>query len=282
MSAPHPLRLRDVHGNALTPAGILATNAGNASPQAVHAVEALAGHAGLPFVHRRNRSIEQLFCDEAFDRLLVWPVAGQPQLHRRGGAGPLFYHPGMGLVRIKRLADGHEDDRLLIASGVRPGDRVLDCTAGLGSDAVVWSHAVGAQGICTALEARADIAQLFAIARATHETGVAAFDTALRRVDARCAAFREAFAVLPDDSYDIVYFDPMFDASVEGSHAMRLMRDFADLTDVTRSDLGHALRIARRAVVIKGRRDSALWRELGVAQVGRNSGQVAYGLVPRR
>lgn len=282
MNITHPFRLTDLQGNTVSPAGLAVTTAGNVRAEAACTVKMLAAQAGLPFIHRRNRSIGQLFREESFDRFMVWPVAGQPSLYRRRGARPLFYHPGMGMVRIKRLCDNREDDRLLAVTGARPGDRVLDCTAGLGSDAVVWSHAVGAQGICTALEASADIAQLFAIARATYEAGVPAFDAALRRVDLRFASFREALAALPDDSYDIVYFDPMFDATVEGSHSMQLMRDYADLTNVARTDLARASRIARRVVAIKGRRDSPLWRELGITQIDRKSGQVAYGLLWRQ
>ncbi len=282
MNPARPFLLRNFQDAAAAPEGLLVTTAGNVRAGAVDVVRERAAQAGLPFVSRRDRSIAELFRTEPFRHLLVWPVQGQPSLHRRGGGLPLSYHPGMALVRIKRLCEDSRDDRLLALADVRPGDRILDCTAGLGSDAVVLSHAIGPQGSCTALEVRPEIAQLLAIGRVTYESGVPAFDTALRRLDVRCAPFRSALAVLPDDSYDIVYFDPMFDAPVEGSHSLQRMRDFAELSSVTQSDLAQALRVARRVVVVKGRGDSAWWREWRIPHVDRKSGKVAYGLLWRK
>lgn len=55
---------------------------------------------------------------------------------------------------MKRLRNG-EPDTLLALAGVRPGDRIVDCTAGLGSDAIVFAFAVGDEGTVVALESAA-------------------------------------------------------------------------------------------------------------------------------
>ena len=48
------------------------------------------------------------------------------------------FHPSMGFVRLKRVLNG-KPDPMLEASGMEEGDSVLDCTAGLGADALVFS-----------------------------------------------------------------------------------------------------------------------------------------------
>src|SRR4051794_9907679 len=57
----------------------------------------------------------------------------------------LFFHPSTAAIRVKRLING-ETDALVHLSQLRPGDRVLDCTAGLGSDAIVYSFALEGNG----------------------------------------------------------------------------------------------------------------------------------------
>src|SRR5690606_13208049 len=59
--------------------------------------------------------------------------------------GELFYHPGMGRSRIRRLRKGGTDV-MVTAMGLERGQRVLDCTLGLGSDAGVASYVVGEEG----------------------------------------------------------------------------------------------------------------------------------------
>ena len=73
--------------------------------------------------------------------------------------GELFFHPNTAHLRIKNLRGG-EGDRLIDALKISAGSKVLDCTLGLGSDAIVESFIVGDSGKVVALEINPLIAEV--------------------------------------------------------------------------------------------------------------------------
>src|SRR5690606_8470288 len=109
----------------------------------------LADELGAVFVPRGRRTLKELLRRHGADRALVAGAGGLRLVSDLGP--PLFFHPGMALLRVKRLQGGGRD-ALVDVTGVRPGDRVLDCTAGLAADAIVFSYAAGPEGKVTALE----------------------------------------------------------------------------------------------------------------------------------
>jgi hypothetical protein len=84
---------------------------------------------------------------------------------------------------------------------------------------------------------------------------------------------------LPDNSYDIVYFDPMFRIPVRSSSAMAPLRAFAEERPLAEADVRHAVRVARKRVVLKDHRDSGEFRRLGFALARKSSSPVAYGVI---
>ena len=58
----------------------------------------------------------------------------------------------MAVLRVQRLKK-HEPDHFSAALALKPGMRVLDCTMGLASDAVVASFITGRTGTVCAVEA---------------------------------------------------------------------------------------------------------------------------------
>ncbi len=73
--------------------------------------------------------------------------------------GEFFFHPSMAHVRVKNLRQGRPD-HFVEAVGLRAGMSVLDCTLGLGADAIVASYVTGAEGNVRALESRPLIAEI--------------------------------------------------------------------------------------------------------------------------
>ena len=55
------------------------------------------------------------------------------------------------MFRAKRMLRG-EPDPFVEAAQVEPGDKLLDCTLGLGSDAIIASLAAGEQGEVCGIE----------------------------------------------------------------------------------------------------------------------------------
>jgi 16S rRNA G966 N2-methylase RsmD len=194
------------------------------------------------------------------------------------GAPPLFYHPSMALIRIKRLREGG-GDALVEAAGAKEGDRVLDCTAGLGSDSLVLSYAVGERGRVTALEASPLLHAIVREGLSEYETELPDVNVAMRRIETVCADHFSYLSALPDNSVDIVYFDPMFTIPVLSSSSLEPLRAHAKDEPLTEEAVREARRAARKRVVLKEHRGSGQFERLGFRRVRHSGSAVAYGVI---
>lgn len=169
---------------------------------------------------------------------------------------PFRSHPGMGLLRVRRLIAGERFEQLLNVADVRPGDRVLDATFGFGQDALVLAWAVGAQGRVTALESSPLLAAL-AYAGLPHWASPGG--ELAERIDLRWSEHGEFLSRAPDRSFDVVVFDPMFRRPKAAAPGFSFLRAVANERPLTQDVLMHARRVARRLVVVK---DAVPGREL--------------------
>ncbi len=189
----------------------------------------------------------------------------------------LRYHPGMAMVRLRRLQSGARD-RMLAAMDLRPGDAVLDCTLGLGQDALVVSSHVGMTGAVFGLEGSRSVACVTSWGLKDYPFPVD-FLSAAHRIEVCWDRWQSVLPAIPANSYDVVYFDPMFDSSIQQSSGMAGLRPFALLDDLDHWGVEQAVRVARRRVVIKARRGSACVRSLGFRLADRSRNSVQYGVI---
>jgi len=168
---------------------------------------------------------------------------------------------------------------MIEAMGLGPGDSLLDCTLGMASDAVVASLVVGEEGRIVGLESVPALAALVACGLKTYAKRPE-LAAAMRRIQVERAVAGDYLRECPAASYDVVYFDPMFDRPVEESAGIRPLREVADPSPLTLEDLLQARRTARRRVVVKERRDGPLTRQ-GVFDrvVGARRSRVVYGVL---
>ena len=195
-------------------------------------------------------------------------------------AGQRFcYHPNMAKLRVCALRQ-QQKDTLIDALQIAPGASVLDCTCGLGADAIVAAYAAGPNGRVCALEAAPLLALLV-------EHGLAAYPLAddpelgwaMRRVEVRCADFAAYLREEADAAWDVVYFDPMFGESIAPARGLDLVRCLAREGGPSPADLYQARRVARCRVVMKDRRPGRALARLGFAQVAKGR-RVCYGVLP--
>ncbi len=172
-----------------------------------------------------------------------------------------FYHPGMARRRVRNVAKGMGDP-MVTAMSLRVGDRVLDCTLGRGTDATIASLVVGEEGRVVGVESVPVVAALTEQGLKTFDSGVGEVNQAMARIEVVCADNADYLAAAEPSSFDVVYFDPLFDRPVEASSAMVPLRALADARALTREVLDLARRVARRWVVVKQRRDSPLWQDM--------------------
>ena len=193
--------------------------------------------------------------------------------------GELFFHPNAAHLRIKNLRGG-EGDRLIDALKISAGSSVLDCTLGLGSDAIVESFIVGASVKVVALEVNLLIAAIVDYGMKNFSEDSPHILSAMRRVEvinADCADFLKTCA---DKSFDAVYFDPMFRRPVKSSSGLNPIRPLADNRPLTEEIIREACRVAKCRVVMKEHSGSAEFSRLGfkVADGGKYS-SVAFGVI---
>lgn len=186
-------------------------------------------------------------------------VLGSDGWTLRDADGALRFTPNMAWLRIKRLEAGHRDDVLLRLCELRTGDEVLDCTLGLGADALVCAHAVGPTGRVVGVE---HSLPLWVIA----SQGLSRFDPG--RPSARIEALHaDSAALLPtlaDRSFDCVLFDPMFEKPRKAAPAFDVLRRYATQAPLDAQMLAHARRVARRWVVVKSARYTPALKRLGL------------------
>jgi 16S rRNA (guanine1516-N2)-methyltransferase len=230
---------------------------------------------GLPFWVRArgagSSSLEAALGTVA-EALLVFGREGLTLWDREGR---LRFHPGMAHLRLLRLEAG-EDDTLVRTAELRTGDRVLDATLGLGQDALVAARAVGPAGRVVGVEKSL---ALYAVV----SEGLRGFEPGPRAcaVEAVHAHARDYLGSLPDRSFDVVFFDPMFERPRKAQPAFEVLRRFAEHAPLTPALLAEARRVARRWVVVKGSRYSDDLKKLGLTpEPGSRYAAVVWARLP--
>lgn len=190
----------------------------------------------------------------------------------------IFFHPSMGAIRVKRMLRG-EKDLLLQAADAMTGDSVLDCTAGLASDAIVFAHGVGDSGRVIAIESETVMALLIREGLAAYDSDIPELNAAMRRIKVERANHETYLRALDSHSVDIIYFDPMFRQPLEESSSMNPLREVANLEAISLSTIGEARRVARKSIVLKEHKDSPEFARLGFDKVLRSNTKITYGVI---
>jgi len=254
---------------------MLATTAISPSPAALARAERLARELSARLVRRGNRSLAQLMRRERDDLILVVSETDAKLVPLSGR--PVFFHPGMAYLRLLRLLAGH-DDPLVAVSGAKRGDVIIDCTMGMAADAIILSWAAGETGSVTALESEQVLYVLVREGLMTYEGEPPELVAAMRRIRPVWTDHLAYLRHLPDKSADIVYFDPMFRVGTSGGPLDRV-RGFVNNAPVSPEAIREARRVARRAVIMKEKRDSGEWARLGFETVRPSNSGIAYGVI---
>lgn len=257
-----------------TPFPLAVTSSGKCSDEIRARARRAAQRWGLPHYARGYKEpLTPLFGAFA-DAFLVFEHEAVSLVDKEG---EFSFHAGIAHLRIKALAAG-EPDRLVRAGELAAGDRVLDCTLGLAQDALVAARAVGPTGRVVGLE------KTFAMyAVASEGLGGRPYDADSCAVEVRHADATEVLPTLETGSFDVVFFDPMFEKPRKSQPAFEVLRRFADHSPLTPELLEEARRVARRWVVVKGSRYSSDLKKLGLqpGRANRNAMTVFGRIGPR-
>ncbi|MFN4215089.1 class I SAM-dependent methyltransferase [Exiguobacterium sp.] len=240
--------------------------------------KAHASEHGVRLVDRRKHSIETLMARHqsgvlVFDKRRV-------EYTPFGTSEPFFFHPSSSVFRIKQLLRGGHDPLVDIA-GLQSGDRVLDCTLGLGSDSIVMSHAVGEDGRVTGIESEFVTAMLVREGMAVWIEKEEAINQAMRRID---VVHEDALLYLTScatNSFDVVYFDPMFEKTISESVHLNPLRSLANDAPLSEELMREALRVAKKRIVLKAHFESEAFEQFGFTRISRKTSKLHYGYIDK-
>jgi predicted methyltransferase len=242
--------------------------------QAIQTAEAL----DIPFYKRGRQSIEGMFkVYQAQDCILV-ASEGLKWLKASQLDEPFFFHPGSAMFRVKRLLNG-EEDPLIACAQLRSGDRFLDCTLGLASDAIVAAVSVGQEGRVTGIEAVPLLAYMVSEGLRKWDTSIDGMNQAMRAIDVIQDQHLSCLQSLDSNSYDVVYFDPMFEESIQTSSGISALKQLAYYEPLMPEAIIEAKRVAKRRVVLKDASYSKRFKSLGFTALERKYASFWYGYI---
>ncbi len=230
----------------------------------------------LKFIPRENFSTDALKKIYGAENILV---AKKNSLRLLTEEGELFFHPNTAHLRIKNLRNG-EGDRLITAGKISAGMKILDCTLGLGSDAIVESFVVGELGKVIALEKNPVLAEIVRHGMKNFSADNEKILNAMRRVEIITADYLDFLKSSAENSFDVVYFDPMFRHPIKKSSGINPIRPVADKNPLTLEAVKEACRVAKFRVILKEHAKSGEFNRLGfkLAAGGRYS-SISFGVI---
>ena len=255
---------------------MIITTGGRADEETVLYAYSLADKYNALYVDRSKRSIETL--KRHYNQDVVVASRSGTIIHPFSQNEPIHFHPNMAMVRAKRILGG-KSDPFIETAGLQSGMHVLDCTMGLASDSLIASLAVGDGGRVTALESNPLLHLAVSEGLKRFHTQHAEIRKAMTRIEALHAPHHEFLQMQKDNSFDIIYFDPMFTETVETSDAMQIIHAQTDKSDLSLDTITEARRVARERIVMKDHWQSSRFHDLGFVQERRPSSLFHYGYI---
>jgi len=186
------------------------------------------------------------------------------------------FHPNMAKVRIKNILNG-QIDRWINLCQITAGDSFLDCTCGLGSDSIVASHIIGANGRIKAIESSKVIYTMVSHGFNNYKTGALYLQEAMERIELVQGNYLDILKKEIDNSFDVVYFDPMFSHTHKTSNGLDLIRNLGDYSSLTLQGIEEALKVCKKKVVVKDGTRGALLKSLNIPIASRSN--LNYGIL---
>lgn len=256
---------------------IIVTTAGRPDEQSVALALYAAKSLQADYIERNKRSITKL--QQAYNADVV--VAGKSRFEyfTYSSNEPFFYHPNAAAFRLKRLAKGEEDPMVSI-SQLKVGDSFLDCTLGLGADSLVAQYAVG-NGRVVGVEAHPVVAFIVLEGMQHYDLNELPIASPMRQIEVIHAEAVDFLKTQADNSFDIVFMDPMFDEVIEESSNFTALREAGAHIGLTQSWVEEALRVSKRGIVLKAHFRSTLFEQFGFKQDVRPTSKFHYGYLAK-
>lgn len=227
--------------------------------------QALALDLGADYQPRRKLSLAK--CLERFGPFYL--LYKDRLSFINANASELTFHPDTAALRIKA-----PHDALVSLLGKSP-KTILDTTMGLASDSLVMA-AVGNQ--VTALESQDVIFQVVSLGLASYQTDKQ-LEKAMRSIKAIKSDSLSFLKAQADNSFDIIYADPMFSETIKESENLEAIKPLANGSRLTEEWLNEAKRVAKERIIIKAHFRDTVFEELGFERQVRPNQKLHYGVL---
>ncbi len=232
--------------------------------------------SGFPFAARKKKSLECLLRENNAQGVVVWLSEG-PVLYC--GPEKFFFHPSMAKNRLASFRKFSVPDPMVKACALQDNDSFLDCTLGLGADAIVASYFCPS-GKVRGLESSPAIAGIVKWGMKLYNSQIRWLNEAIKRIEVINCDHGQYLREQKDNSYDIVYFDPMFRKPLMKSQAIGPLRLLANPLPLEKKVIEEACRVARKRVVVKEMPSGSEFSRLGIEKViGSRHNKIAFGII---
>jgi 16S rRNA (guanine1516-N2)-methyltransferase len=236
----------------------------------------IAEELSIEKVPRRKRSIETIHMDEESDVLVV--AKERLEFYPLGKNEPFFFHPNSAAFRTKRELS---QDPLIEVSGLQSGDSFFDCTLGMASDAIVASFHVGEKGKVIGSEKQPVVAFVLREGLKAYSS-MPRLSESMQRITVMTGDAVSLLAGYPDNSFDVIYMDPMFTEDINESSNFTSLKTVADFGQLTEEWVSQAIRTARKSVVLKAHFRSTDFERFGFSRRVRPNSKFHYGVIDCR
>ncbi|TSB46486.1 class I SAM-dependent methyltransferase [Alkalicoccobacillus porphyridii] len=258
---------------------MIVTTARKQAKQLQDRAQQIAIDLDCSFVKRNDLSVSELI--NGWKQEVLVTGANRLSLYHDGEEAPFFYHPNAAAFRAKAfLKDGY--DVFVQATGLKPGSQILDCTLGLAADAVIAKLAVGEAGRVTGIEAHPAIAYIVHQGLQEWQDAGEKVRSAMRSVEVISGHHLNYLKLQADNSYDVVYFDPMFEAALDQSTGIQALKQYANYETLSSEAIEEATRVAKYRVVLKDHWQSTRFDEWGFHVEKRRLAKFQYGIIEKK
>ncbi|MEG0472489.1 MAG: class I SAM-dependent methyltransferase [Solibacillus sp.] len=253
----------------------IVTTAGRPDELSLQLVHAASEALNAKVVPRKKRSVAKLMDEYAANII----IAGKNryEYYAYGTDTPFFFHPNSAAFRLKRVARG-EEEPLLNACQLLSGDSFLDCTLGIGSDSMVAAFAVGTEGRVIGLEADQNVAFIVQKGMGKYDTTELPLTECMRHIEVVHTKAVDFLQQQQDNSFDVVYLDPMFEEVIEEATNFEALRHAGSHITLDAEWIREAKRVAKKRVVLKAHYKSNFFEEYDFVRDVRLTAKFHYGI----
>ncbi len=256
---------------------LFVTTASASTPELRERAAAIAAELQAPLLLRHKEPLPHCFDRMSGTTRAIVVQKNRLLLAHRDGP-EFFFHPNLGCLRAANYRRG-QNDWLLVAAQLQPGDSVLDCTLGYAGEATLMATQTGESGEVHGIEGIPELGLVVREGLQTVVTENQRVNQAMRSIQVvHLGHHLEYLQQCPTDRYDVVYFDPFFDVAVDQAGNLDDLRFFGDFRPLTAASLSEARRVARRWVIVKTSKWSQQLAHFGITETfGSDWGKVRYG-----